>query len=130
MLFVLFQFVALALAAPLNLPLDLDAFKNVTATNRCSTSREWRAYGFLIEDCFTAIQSLYINEVLKKRNEIYEFVAGGTSPTTPNPWVRTPSQYTVSEYITTLPPTSFARTSKPLLVADKENPQTPAPFPS
>lgn len=130
MLFVLFLPFALAIAAPLDLPLDLNTFENLTATNRCSKSREWRAYGFLIEDCFTAIQGLYINEVLKKPNELYEFVAGGSSPTTRNPWVRTPSQYTVSEYITTLPPTSFARTSKPLLLANVINPKTPAPFPS
>ena len=98
MLFTPLLFFALALAAPLDLPLDLDTFQNLTARNRCSTSPEWQAYAFLVEDCFTAIQRVYIEEVLKKPSyEIYEFIAEGTYPRTTHPSVRTPAQYTVSE---------------------------------
>lgn len=97
MLLILLSFFALALAAPLDPPLDLDTFTNLTETNRCSSSRDWRAYGFLIEDCFTAIQRIYIDEVVRKSpHEVYEFIAEGTYPKTRNPSVRTPSQYIVN----------------------------------
>ena len=96
---IILSFLALALAAPLEPPLDLDAFRNLTATNRCADSPDWQAYAFLVEDCFTAIQRVYIEEVLNKRpDEVYEFVAPSSSPRTMNPWVRTPSQYIVSQY--------------------------------
>ncbi|KAL9064751.1 MAG: hypothetical protein Q9161_008680 [Pseudevernia consocians] len=92
---ILFPLFALALAAPLDPPpVDLSFVKNLTATNRCSDSPDWQAHAFLVEDCFTAIQRVYIEEVLHKPTELYEFLAQGTSPTTQNPWVRTPAQYT------------------------------------
>lgn len=97
MLFILLLFFALALAAPLDPALSLATFTNLTATDRCSSSQEWTAYGFLIEDCFTAIQRVYIEELLRKPDEIYEFVAEGTQPKRKYPWVRTPAQYNVSE---------------------------------
>ena len=100
MLSLLFWLFTLAFAAPLDLPLDIDTFKNLTATDRCSNSQEWQAYAFLVEDCFTAIQRLYIEEILRNPDEIYEFLAAGTTRRTKNPWIRTPAQYTVSE----LPP--------------------------
>lgn len=112
MLSILFPFFALALAAPFDPPVDFPTFKNLTATNRCSNSPDWQAYAFLVEDCFTAIQRVYIEEVLKNPNQLYEFTAQGTHPKTQNPWLRTPAQYTVSEYITTVPPRSSAPTSK------------------
>ena len=94
-------FFAVALAAPLDLPLDLgfnlDTFRNVTATNRCSDSPDWQAYAFLVEDCFTAIQRVYIDEVLKKPDEVFEFISKGAQRKTKHPWVRTPLQFTVSE---------------------------------
>ncbi|CAD6591248.1 MAG: hypothetical protein ASARMPREDX12_005046 [Alectoria sarmentosa] len=92
MLLTPFLLLTLALAAPL----DLAASPNLTATNRCSSSPDWQAYAFLIEDCFTAIQSVYIQHVLQRPDEMYEFVAEGSYPETRNPWVRTPSEYTVN----------------------------------
>ncbi|KAL9129376.1 MAG: hypothetical protein Q9175_007309 [Cornicularia normoerica] len=83
---------------PLDPPLYLNAFENLTATKRCSSSQDWQAYGFLVEDCFTAIQRVYIEEVLRNPDEVYEFTATGTYPKTQHPRVRTPAQYTVSEY--------------------------------
>ena len=98
MLFISFSFFSLALAAPLDLALDLDTVQNLTAVDRCSTSPGWQAYAFLVEDCFGAIQRIYIEEVLKKPgHEIFEFIAAGNQPKTGHPSVRTPSQYTVSE---------------------------------
>lgn len=98
MLCILVLFFGFAHAVPVDLPLNLNTFKNLTATNRCSSSQECQAYAFLIEDCFTAIQRVYIEEVIRRPDEMYEFFAGGTYPKTSKPWVRTPSQYTVSEY--------------------------------
>ena len=88
MLLIHFMFFALARAAP----------KNLTEPNRCTRSEDWQAYAFLVEDCYTAIQRLYIEEVLKKPDAIYEFVTTGTSPQTLHPRMRTPTEYTVSEY--------------------------------
>lgn len=94
MLLTPFLFLALALAAALD---DPASSPNLTATNRCSSSPDWQAYAFLVEDCFTAIQRVYIERVLQRPDEMYEFVAEGTYPETRNPWVRTPFEYTVSE---------------------------------
>lgn len=97
MLFVLLLFFALtALAAPFDPLLDLDTIKNLSATNRCSSSQDWQAYAFLVEDCFTAIQRVYLEQVLQKPDEIYEFIAPGSYPQTRKPWVRTPMQYTTN----------------------------------
>ena len=96
MLFLIF-FSALVLAAPFDIPLDLDTFGNLTATNRCSDSQDWQAYAFLVEDCFTAIQRVYIEKVLRNPNENYEFVAPGTRHKTKKSSIRTPAQYTVRE---------------------------------
>ena len=98
MLLILFLFSALALAAPLDLPLDLNTFINLTTRERCSRSEEWQAYAFLVEDCFTAIQAVYLDKVLNKPLELYEFVGRGTYPKTKKPYVRTPTQFVVSEY--------------------------------
>lgn len=94
---VLVLFSALALAAPFDLPLDLDNFQNLTAKNRCSSSPDWQAYAFLVEDCFTAIQRLYIEDFLKHPDTTYEFLAPGSRHRTEKPSIRTPAQYTVSE---------------------------------
>lgn len=98
MVCILLLFFTLALAAPLDQIFTLNAFTNLTATNRCSSSQDWQAYAFLVEDCFTAIQRVYIEEVIRRPVETYEFVAEGSYPKTKYPWVRTPAQYTVSEY--------------------------------
>lgn len=103
MLFILFLFSALAVAAPLDLPLDLVTFRNLTSTDRCSNSPDWQAYAFLVEDCYTAIQRVYIEEVLRKSEEKFEFIARGAQPRTKKPWIRTPVHFTVGE----LPPFPF-----------------------
>ena len=102
MLFVaLVTFFAGTLAVPLDLPrdlsLDLNSFKNLTATNRCSNSPEWKAHGFLVEDCFPAVQRLYVDEVRRNPDEKYEFSNLGRQRRTGKPWIRTPVQITVSE---------------------------------
>lgn len=95
MLFSIFVFSAFVIAAPLDLPLDIANFRNLTATDRCSDSPGWQAPDFLAEDCFVAIQRVYIEKVLQKPNELYEFYARGSYPTTKKPSVRTPVKYTV-----------------------------------
>lgn len=97
MLLILFLFPALALAAPLDLPLDLVTFRNLTSTDRCSNSADWQAYAFLVEDCYTAIQRVYIQEVLRKPEERFEFIARGIQHRTKKPWIRTPVHFTVGE---------------------------------
>ena len=109
MLFLLFWFLSLTHAIPLDLTLDLNTFRNLTTTDRCANSPEWQAYAFLVEDCFTAIQRVYIEKVLKEPDETHEFISRGNYPRTEYPWLRTPAQYTVSE-------------SMPI-------PPNPAPFP-
>ena len=94
MLSIHFVFFALALAAPLEVAMP----KNLTESSRCTRSEDWQAYAFLVEDCYTAIQRVYIEEVLKKPDAIYEFVTSGTYPQTLHPRMRTPTEYTVSEY--------------------------------
>ena len=94
MLFIYFMFFALTHAAPLELTMP----KNLTGLSRCTRSKDWQAYAFLVEDCFTAIQRLYIEEVLRKPDTIYEFVTTGTYPKTLHPKMRTPTEFTVSEY--------------------------------
>ena len=94
MLLIHFMFFALTSAAPLELTMPM----NLTELSRCTRSKDWQAYAFLVEDCFTAIQRLYIEEVLRKPDAIYEFVTTGTYRKTLHPWMRTPAEYTVSEY--------------------------------
>ena len=105
--FVLLLFFALTLAAPLDLPLDIALVKNVTAVNRCSNSRDWQAYAFLVEDCYAVIQRVYIERMLRDPDELYEFIAQGAPRETKKPGIRTPAQYTVSELVpfpSTVPP--------------------------
>ena len=94
MLSIHFIIFALARAASLEVTMP----KNLTEPSRCTRSEDWQAYAFLVEDCYTAIQRLYIEEVLKKPDAIYEFITTGTYPQTLHPWMRTPTEYTVSEY--------------------------------
>ena len=95
--FVLLLFFTLTLAAPLDLSLDIATFKNLTATTRCSSSQDWQAYAFLVEDCYAAIQRVYIERMLNHPDEAYEFVAPGAPRRSKKPGIRTPAQYTVSE---------------------------------
>ena len=94
MLLIHFMFFVLALAAPPEVTMP----KNLTESSRCTRSEDWQAYAFLVEDCYTAIQRLYIEEVLKKPDAIYEFITIGTHPQTLHPRMRTPIEYTVREY--------------------------------
>ncbi|MCJ1459830.1 hypothetical protein MMC28_010209, partial [Mycoblastus sanguinarius] len=75
------------------LPSDIS---NLTSVSRCTSASSWQARGFLIEDCFAAIQHLFIEEVLTNPDVTHEFVAGGTLPETKNPYMITPREYTVS----------------------------------
>ena len=100
LLFVLFLFSALAIAVPLDLSLDLGTFRNLTATNRCSDSADWQAHAFLVEDCYAAVQRLYIEEVLRKpdvSDVSFEFISRYGHHRTKRPWIRTPVQISVSE---------------------------------
>ena len=97
MLFIFLLFSTLAVAAPLDLPLDLGTFRNLTSTNRCSDSEDWQAYAFLVEDCYAAVQRLYIEEVLQKPDVSFEFISRYAHHSTKSPWLRTPVQISVSE---------------------------------
>ncbi|KAL6720329.1 hypothetical protein ACLMJK_002250 [Lecanora helva] len=65
-------------------------------TDHCDTSGHWEAYAFLVEDCFAAIQQLYIHDTLRHADETFEFLARGARPRTQYPKVRLPGIYQIS----------------------------------
>lgn len=70
----------------------------------------------------TAIQRLYIEEVLKKSEEKFEFVTRGGHHRTKHPWIRTPAQFTSSESSAFLSRmSSFWKGQQSELVANRTN---------
>ena len=105
MLFFALTLLTLTSASPLNLT-SSEAFtpnvalpepplnKNLTAGLRCGQKPQPH---FLVEDCYAAVQALYIDHVITHADKTYEFRSGSTPPKTKNPWMQTPVFYTVSK---------------------------------
>ena len=75
---------------------------NVTAGNgNCASSYQypsWGASDWVIEDCYSALNQLYIDEVLPHPDNRYEFIARGAQATRPKLTVqRTPRKYVVGK---------------------------------
>ncbi|MCJ1460294.1 hypothetical protein MMC28_010673 [Mycoblastus sanguinarius] len=57
----------------------------------------WQAPGWNTEDCYSAVQQMYLKEVYTHPDADYEFVAQGASSTRPDlPVEKTPRKYTVT----------------------------------
>ena len=67
---------------------------NLTAGLRCEQRIQTR---FLVEDCFAAVQALYIEHCITEPDKVYEFRPRSTPPKTKNPWMQVPIVYTVSK---------------------------------
>ena len=114
MLFFPLTLLALTSASTLNLTIS-EAFPanvtlpeppltlNLTAGPRCDPKPQSE---FLVEDCFAAVQALYIDRVITDPDKVYEFRSRTTPPKTKNPWMKTPIVYTVSKR--TLPSKSWS----------------------
>ena len=84
---------------PLRPSLSLNASSN---GNCASTGKypSWNSNDWVIEDCYTVVQQLYVKEVLDHPEVPYEFVARGVTPTRfPLDSERTPRKYTVRKLI-------------------------------
>ena len=69
----------------------------VVPDGHCETAGSWQAYAFLVEDCYAAIQQMYIQDVMRHPDEMYEFTGRGIRPKTIYTRIETPATYTVSE---------------------------------
>ena len=101
LLFALFLSLALTAASPLNLSYFESFAPNLTAISRCTPSdtyRKWTSNYFLVEDCFAAVNQVFIDYVARGPDIPYEFHALGWTHVTKNPWIRTPAKWTVSEW--------------------------------
>lgn len=105
MLFFALTLLTLTSASPLSLafsdefPANLTLPKpplttNLTAGLRCDQEPQGV---FLVEDCFAAVQALYIDRVITDPDKVYEFRSRSTPPKTKNPWMQLPIVYTVSK---------------------------------
>ena len=81
---------------------------NLTSTNGASNGRcayrntfpAWYATNWLIEDCYAAVQQLYLRETMLHPNQEYEFLQQGFSPHDPQfPAQKTPRKYTVGKLL-------------------------------
>lgn len=104
LLFVL-ALLTLTSAAPLNFTISEAVPPNLTLpkpppnTNLIANARCGKkplGY-FLVEDCFAAVQALYIDRLIAQPDKVYEFRSRSTPPTTRNPWIVIPLVYTVSK---------------------------------
>ena len=67
---------------------------NLTAGLRCEQRIQSQ---FLVEDCFAAVQALYIDHVITEPDKVYEFRPRNTPARTKSPWMQVPILYTVSK---------------------------------
>ncbi|CAD6593272.1 MAG: hypothetical protein ASARMPRED_007228 [Alectoria sarmentosa] len=83
-----------------SLPLNASGNGNCASTTRYP---DWYSNGWVIEDCYTAVQQLYLKEMLTHPDEEYEFVTLGWSPTRPQlESQRTPRKYVVGTCVLTI----------------------------
>ena len=84
---------------PLHPSLPLNASTNGNCADPAKYP-SWNSNDWVIEDCYAAVQQLYLKEVLAHPGVMYRFVAPGVSPTTsPLDSQRTPRKYIVSKLI-------------------------------
>lgn len=85
-------------------PLDLTPPLNASdfSNGNCASSTKypsWSSPDWVIEDCYTAVQHVYLEEVLSHPNIAYEFLGKGASPKRPPPdSQRTPRKYVVRKW--------------------------------
>lgn len=81
------------------------ATTNLTASNGASNSNcaapqnwpSWYSPNWLVEDCYAALQRLYMQETMAHKTQRFEFLAPGASQTlTKLPTQKTPRKYIVS----------------------------------
>lgn len=77
--------------------------QNLTFSTRCVHSPSWQAPAFLVEDCFAAVQQVYIKHVLRHPDEMFEFFRAGSYGNTKHPRVQTPVVIDVGTYDYYLP---------------------------
>ena len=79
-------------------PSALPPSQNLTTnTDNCVDSTRWTAPGWRIDDCYSAVQQLYLRDVYNKPGDIYEFLPSRSlRPHTDYPVTYTPRTYTVS----------------------------------
>ena len=105
MLFFALALLTLSCASPLNVTYS-EAFPanvtlpeppltpNLTVGLRCEQRIRSQ---FLVEDCFAAVQALYIDHVITEPDKVYEFRPRNTPAKTKSPWMQVPIVYTVSK---------------------------------
>ena len=105
MLFFLLTLLTLTSAAPLNLTFSEAILANATLPSPLPTTnliagarcaKKPQSY-WLVEDCFAAVQALYIDRVITQPDKVYEFRSRSTPAKTRNPWMEIPLVYTVSK---------------------------------
>ena len=96
--FLLPTLLTLTSAIPLNFTSPELPITNLTQSSRCASPKEYP--GFLSEDCFAAVQAVYINYVVGRPDTIFEFRSPSTPPKTLNPTIRTPLVHAVSKSFT------------------------------
>ncbi|KAL9130253.1 MAG: hypothetical protein Q9217_001503 [Psora testacea] len=70
--------------------------KSTISNSNCVDSPRWNAPGWSVEDCYSAVQQLFLQDVHNKPGNTYEFLPSRTSPPqTPFPIVYTPRKYTI-----------------------------------
>ena len=105
MLFFALAILTLGSASPVNLTyteaypanvtfLEPPLTPNLTAGLRCEQRIQSH---FLVEDCFAAVQALYIDHCITEPDKVYEFRPRSTPPKTKYPWMQVPIVYTVSK---------------------------------
>ena len=77
-------------------PTNLTAASNGNCANPTRYPK-WYAANWLVEDCYAALQQLYMKETVIYKNQRFEFFAQGASPDQPIlPVQKTPRKYVVS----------------------------------
>lgn len=82
-------------------PLQPNTPLNASSNGNCASRARypsWSSPDWVVEDCYTARQQLYVREVLAQPNIAYEFLAQGLSPRQHPLGQRTPRKYIVGEW--------------------------------
>ena len=83
---------------------NLEPVANLSGSSngKCASSLKfptWTAKDWNIEDCYSAVQKVYLEEVLTHPDKQFEFVARGASAIMPKLTAqRTPRKYVIREY--------------------------------
>lgn len=82
-------------------PLQPNTTLNASSNGNCASRAKypsWSSPDWVVEDCYTARQQLYVREVLAQPNIAYEFLAQGLSPRQHPLGQRTPRKYIVGKW--------------------------------